>query len=132
MRFEIICKCYFSHFKKLYGYALDYSLFRVFSCTCFIFHPYVKHRKLSFRYVICVFLGYGKGKKRYRCFDPITQKLYVSRHVVFLEHIYFFSIPSTTYNLTRPDLIRIDLFLRILIIHHLRFLVPQILLSMFN
>jgi hypothetical protein len=34
----------------------------------------------------------------------------VSRHVVFLEHILFFSIPSTTYSLTRPDIIHIDSF----------------------
>ena len=27
----------FSHFEKLYGYALDYSFFRVFCCTCFFF-----------------------------------------------------------------------------------------------
>jgi histone deacetylase 1/2 len=121
-----------SHFEKLYGYVPDYSSFGVFCCTCFVFRPHIEHIKLSSRSTICVFMGYGEGKKEYCCFDPITQKLYVSRHVVFLEHIYFFSIPSTTYNLTRPDLIRIDLFLRILIIHHLRFLVSQILLSMFN
>ena len=34
----------------------------------------------------------------------------MSRHVVFLEHILFFSIPSTTYSLTRPDIIHIDSF----------------------
>jgi len=34
----------------------------------------------------------------------------VSRHVVFLEHIPFFSIPSTTHNLIKSDLIRIDPF----------------------
>jgi hypothetical protein len=34
----------------------------------------------------------------------------MSRHVIFLEHIRFFFIPSTTHNLTRPDIIRIDLF----------------------
>jgi hypothetical protein len=55
-------------------------------------------------------LGYGKGKKGYHCFDPITQKLYVSRHVVFLEHIPFFSIPSATHSLTKSDLIHIDPF----------------------
>jgi hypothetical protein len=60
--------------------------------------------------LLCVFVGYGECKKGYRCFDPITRKLYVSRHVVFLEHIPFFSIPSTTHNLTRLDIIRIDLF----------------------
>ena len=50
--------------------------------------------------LLFVFLGYGEGKKGYRCFDPITHKLYVSRYVVFLEHIPFFFIPSTTHNLT--------------------------------
>jgi len=100
----------FSLFKKLYGYAPDYSFFRVFYCTCFIPHPYVKHSKSSFRYVICVFLGYGKGKKGYYCFDPITQKLYVSCHVVFHEHIPFFSILSIAHSLTRFYLIYIDFF----------------------
>ena len=100
----------FSPFEKLYGYAPDYSSFKVFGCTCFVLRPHVERSKLSSRSVICVFLGYGEGKKGYRCFDPITQKLYVSRHVVFLEHIPFFSIPSTTHTLTRSDLIRIDPF----------------------
>jgi histone deacetylase 1/2 len=100
----------FSHFEKLYGFVPDYSSFRVFSCTCFILHPHVERSKLSSRSVIFVFLGYGEGKKGYRCFDPITQKLYMSRHVVFLEHIPFFSIPSTTHGLTRPDIIHIDPF----------------------
>jgi hypothetical protein len=56
---------------------------------------------LSSQSVICVFLGYGEGKKKYCRFDLITQKLYMSRHVVFLEHIPFFSISSTTDSLTR-------------------------------
>jgi len=100
----------FSHFKKLYGYVHNYSTFRVFGCTCFILLPHAKHSKLTSQSAICVFLGYDEGKKRYRCFDPITQKLYMSRHVVFLEHIPFFSIPSTTHGLTKPDIICIDPF----------------------
>lgn len=99
-----------SPFEKLYGYVPDYSSFRVFGCTCFVLHPHVERSKLSPRSVICVFLGYGEGKKGYNCFDPITQKLYVSRHVVFLEHIPFFSIPSTTHSLIKSDLIHIDPF----------------------
>jgi len=99
-----------SPFEKLYGYVPDYPSCRVFSCTCFVLHPHVERSKLSSRSVICVFLGYGEGKKGYRCFDPITQKLYMSRHVVFLEDIPFFSIPSTTHSLAKSDLIRIDPF----------------------
>jgi len=64
-----------SPFEKLYGYVLDYSSFRVFGCTCFVLRPHVERSKLSSRSAICVFLGYGEGKKGYRCFDPITQKL---------------------------------------------------------
>jgi len=59
----------------------------------------------------------------------------MSRHIVFLEHIHFFSISSITHNLIRLDIIRIDLFfflLRILIIYHHRFLVSQIPFPMFN
>ena len=43
-------------------------------------------------------------------FDPTTQKLNVSRHVVFLEHIPFFYFPSSNHDLTIYDLIRIDHF----------------------
>jgi len=99
-----------SPFEKLYGHIPDYSFFRFFGCTCFVLRPHAECSKLSSRSAICVFLGYDEGKKGYHCFDPITHKLYVSRHVVFLEHIPFFSIPSTTHNLTRPDIIRIDPF----------------------
>jgi len=99
-----------SHFEKLYVYVLDYFSFRVFGCTCFVLRPHVERSKLSSRTAIYAFLGNGEGKKEYHCFDPITQKLYVSRHVVFLVHIHFFSIPSTTHSLTKPELIRIDPF----------------------
>ena len=99
-----------SPFEKLYGYAPDYSFFKVFGCTCFILKPHVEHSKLSSRFVISFFLSYSEGQKGYLCFDPTTQKLNVSRRVVFLEHIPFFSIPSSIHDLTRSDLIRIDPF----------------------
>jgi len=100
----------FSPFEKLCGYVPDYSPFRVFGYTCFVLRPYVERSKLSSRSTICVFLSYDEGKKGYRCFDPITQKLYVSCYVVFLEHIPFFSILSTTHSLTRPGISHIDPF----------------------
>ena len=79
-----------SPFEKLYGYAPDYSSLRVFGSTCFVLLPHVEHTKLSSRSTICVFLGYGEGQKGYRCFDPVSQKLYCSRHVVFFEHTFLF------------------------------------------
>lgn len=99
-----------SPFEKLHGHAPDYSSLRVFGCTCFVLRPHVERNKLSPRSALCVFLGYGIGQKGYRCFDPVSQKLYVSRHVVFLEHIPFFSIPASSHHMTHSDLIRIDPF----------------------
>ena len=99
-----------SPFEKLYRHAPDYSSLRVFGSTCFVLRPHVERSKLSSKSAICVFLGYGAGQKGYRCFDPISQKLYVSRHVVFLEHIPYFSIPASAHNMTKSDLIRIDPF----------------------
>ena len=60
---------------------------------------------------MCVFPGYGIGQKGYRCFDPVTKKLYVSRHVVFVEHIPFYSIPATPHDVVESDLINIDPFI---------------------
>ena len=52
----------------------------------------------------------GEGQKRYRCFDPISHKLYVSHHVFFLEHIPFFSIPIESHNAFKYELVYIDPF----------------------
>lgn len=70
--------------------------------------PQVKHSKLS--YAICDFLGYGDGQTGYCCYDPTNQKLYVSRHVVFHEHLPFYSLSSNPRNPTRSSLTRIDPF----------------------
>jgi len=66
-----------SHFEYLYGHALDNFALCVFGCTCFVLKPHVECTKLSTKSTSCVFLGYGLGKKGYRCFDLVSQKLYV-------------------------------------------------------
>ena len=62
-------------------------------------------------YHLCFFLRYGKSKKRYCCFDPISHKWYVSHYVYFLEHIPFFSIPTKSHNVFKSKLVHIDHFL---------------------
>ncbi|PNX86333.1 hypothetical protein L195_g042411, partial [Trifolium pratense] len=99
-----------SPFEKLYGSTPDYSSLKVFGSTCFVLRPQVERNKLSPRSTICVFLGYGAGQKGYRCYDPSSKKLYVSRHVVFLEHIPFFSLSSDSNTPSRSELTNIDPF----------------------
>ena len=89
-----------SPFEKLYGYAPDYSFFKVFGCTCFILKPHLLF--LSFLVIVKVKSGI--------CVLTQLLKNFVSRRVDFLEHIPFFSIPSSIHDLTRFNLIRIDPF----------------------
>lgn len=71
---------------RLYGIHPSYSYLRVFGCSCFPYlGPYVSG-KLSSRSLECVFLGYSPQHKGYRCLDPKTGRLYVSRHVIFNEN----------------------------------------------
>ena len=99
-----------SPFEKLYGATPDYTSRKVFGSTCFVLLPQVERNKYSPRSIICVFLGYGDGQKGYRCYDPSSKKLYVSRHVVFLEHIPFYSLSSDSHTPIMSELINIDPF----------------------
>ncbi|GKD42492.1 retrovirus-related pol polyprotein from transposon TNT 1-94, partial [Tanacetum coccineum] len=99
-----------SPFEKLYGTSPDYSSLRVFGYTCFVLKPHVERTKLSSKSTLCVFLGYGVSQKGHRCYDPVSQKLYTSRHVDFLEHIPYYSIHASSHNMTQSELIKIDPF----------------------
>jgi len=99
-----------SPFENLYGHGPDCSTLRVFGCTCFILKPLVESTKLSAKSSLCVFLGYCLSQKGYCCFDPISQKLYVPHHVVFLEHNSLFTISASSHYLTTSNVIKIDPF----------------------
>ena len=72
-----------SPFERLYGTPPSYSSLRVFGCACFVLLQPHEHSKLEPRSRLCCFLGYGIEHKGYRCWDPISQRLRISRHVVF-------------------------------------------------
>jgi hypothetical protein len=99
-----------SPFEKLYSSCPGYSSLKVFGSTCFVLRPHVEYDKFSPRSALCVFLGYGDGQKGYRCYDPSSKKLYISLHVVFLEHIPFFSLSSDSHAPSRSELTQIDPF----------------------
>lgn len=69
----------------LYNTVLDYSFLKPFGCLCF---PWLKHyvsNKLTPKSVVCVFLGYCSTIKGDKCFDPVSNKVYTSRHVNLIE-----------------------------------------------
>ena len=69
----------------------QYTSLRVFGCACWPnLRPY-NTRKLAFRSTQCVFLGYSALHKGFKCLEPKTGRIYVSRDVVFDESVFPFS-----------------------------------------
>jgi hypothetical protein len=68
----------------------NYSMLRVFGCACWPHLRAYNKTKLSFRSKECVFLGYSSLHKGYKCLDRESGRVYVSRDVIFDEHVFPF------------------------------------------
>ena len=60
------------------------------------FFKIMKETNFSLVLVCVVFLGMELVKKGYRCYDLISKRLRVSRHVVFWEHKMFYQLPHVS------------------------------------
>ena len=65
------------------GNEADYFALRVFSCPAYVHIPSKERSKLDPKSRQCVFLGYGKGVKCYKFWNPTANKAVISRGVVF-------------------------------------------------
>lgn len=75
-----------SPFKVLYKSKPDYNKLHSFGCLCFpCLKPYMKN-KLQPRSKPCIFLGYSLYQHAYFCLEPLSNRIYVSRHVNFMEN----------------------------------------------
>ena len=61
------------------------SYLRTFGCVVHVKKVGPGVRKLDDRSTLMVFVGYEEGSKAYRVYNPATQRVYVSRDVVFEE-----------------------------------------------
>ena len=52
------------------GSAVDYSDLRVFGCPAYVHIPNEERSKLDVKSGQCIFLGYQKGVKGFRLWDP--------------------------------------------------------------
>jgi hypothetical protein len=73
--------------EKIIGKKLDVSHLRVFGCIAYVHVLDEKRSKLDPKAEKCIFIGYSLEQKGYRCFNLSTQKLQVSRDVVFDEMV---------------------------------------------
>ena len=63
----------------------------VFGCTCFVHILTPGQDKFSAKAMKCIFLGYSRLQKGYRCYSPQTHRYFLSADVTFFEDSPFFS-----------------------------------------
>ena len=73
----------------------SYDHLRVFGCRCYPNLSSTTAHKLAPRSVACVFLGYPSEHKGYHCLDLSTNRIIISRHVIFSETSFPFSEVSS-------------------------------------
>ena len=59
---------------------------RIFRCPSYVHIPIEERSKLDSKSKKCIFLGFEKGVKGYKLWDPVAQKVVISRDVVFDEN----------------------------------------------
>ena len=96
-------------YERLFGSPLDYHHLRSIDFACFILLQPYEHNKLEPRSRLCCFLGYDETQKGYRCYDPVSHRLRVSRNVVFWEHRSFVELSHFRASLSSSSVL--DLFL---------------------
>lgn len=74
-----------SAYAKLFGFKPNYLKLRSFGCLCYPWiKPYNRH-KLEPKSKPCIFLGYSLHQSAFLCLEPSSSRIFVSRHVHFVE-----------------------------------------------
>uniref|UniRef100_A0A2N9FXX4 Integrase catalytic domain-containing protein n=1 Tax=Fagus sylvatica TaxID=28930 RepID=A0A2N9FXX4_FAGSY len=76
---------------------------RTFGCVAFVHLHKNQRTKLDPCAVRCLFLGYGLHKKGFRCYDPTTNRTYITMDVTFLESENFYPSPVPNSSLQGGD-----------------------------
>jgi hypothetical protein len=91
--------------QKLNGAKPNFSMIKTFGAACWPnLWPYNAH-KLNFRTKQCVFIGYSELHKGYKCMHILTDRVYISRDVIFDKIVFPFSkLPEHTSNSSSIDI----------------------------
>lgn len=97
-----------SPFELIFSQPPNYAHFRAYGCQVFPYlRDYLRH-KLAPRSILCVFIGYNSQYNGFKCLDPITSRIYISRHARFNELLFPFGASKISTDLSTLDLTTFD------------------------
>ena len=80
--------------EKYTGKKPDISHLKVFGCIAYVHIPDERRTKLDPKAEKCIFIGYALQQKGYRCYNPSTRKMQVTRDVVFDEMSWLYGLAN--------------------------------------
>src|SRR3954468_20295367 len=87
-------------YSRMHTTSFDYTVLRTFGCVCYVLLSTHEKDKLSSKSCKCIFVGYSPIHKGYRCYDPITKRLRIAKHVSFLENLPYYSSTDPSQNVS--------------------------------
>ena len=76
-----------------FGKKLNLAHLRIFISIAYVDMPKEKRRKLDAKAKKCILVGYSDEQKGYKCYNPRTKEVRISRDVVFDESTLWY-LPS--------------------------------------
>ena len=89
-------------YEKFFGKKSDLSHTRIFGSIAYVHIPDEKRQKLDPKLEKCILVGYSLEQNWYKCYNPYTRKVRVSRDVVFDELASWYE-PTTSSTPTSLD-----------------------------
>ncbi|KAJ9561432.1 hypothetical protein OSB04_006592 [Centaurea solstitialis] len=91
--------------KPFWADAVATAYPKIFGSTCFVRDTRPHITKLDPKSLKCVFLGYSRLQKGYRCFSPTLNRYIVSRDITFHENVPFFPVSTSCTQRDGDDLL---------------------------
>ena len=96
---------YSSPHEMLYKTEVDFTGLKVFGSLCYASTLSTNRKKFDPRASKCVFIGFKRGTKRYIFLNIQLREIFMSRDVVFYEHVFPYQKVQDTSNETNsPDI----------------------------